>query len=74
MKNQKIKIKSSKSDRKGDIHHRSCETFNQLAIKVEQHGLTASKERVIEYVQTYGSEPFSFTCTEDAKKMIIIIN
>jgi hypothetical protein len=72
MKNQKAK--SSKGDREDDIRHSSCETFNQLATKVEEHGLTASKERVIEYIQLYGLKQFNFACTEDAKKMIIILN
>lgn len=72
MKNQKTN--SSRSDREGDLCQRSRETFNQLATRVEEHGLTASKERVIEYIQNYGSEPFNFACTEDAEKMIIILN
>ena len=68
------KSNNSNGDRKCSKEHGSCDTFNQLAIKVEEHGLTATKERVMEYIQVYGSGIFYFAVTEDSEKMIIILN
>ena len=51
----------------------AIQPFNDASQLVIDHGLTASEERIIEYIVKNGAPKYSFACTEDARSMIVIL-